>query len=182
MAHRFITDFKKFIEYGADDVEYDDVFTLCLDSAETFIENYCNIKLEQDTVSFTINGNGETFIHVPAAPLSSITEIVIDGVSDTVLDNYYIDGNFIKLKSGVLSTGVQNITVTYIVGWIDAQVPPPVMTTMFRIADKIYKDTTQNRDGVSGYDSQTKIGVDFIPSDLPEGTKLFLQPYVNYKV
>jgi len=181
MSHRLLSDFKNFIEYGNSDTEYDEIFSLVLESAESFIENLCNMKIEQESLTYTFNGDGTDTIRLPYTPIASIDTIVVSNDTKDVSD-YYTNGSFLVDMVNTFTTGTQNVVITYTVGYLDADIPAPIKTSMFRIADKIYKDMSQNRDGVASFDSQTKVGVDFVKQDLPEGVLLFLQPYRNIVV
>ena len=181
MAHRLLTEFKIFMDYDEEDVTHDNFFDIALGAAERFIENYCGIKLDVDTITSTTNGDSTAVLFLPVLPIGTINSVEVDGVVKDASE-YYVSNGAVRLVADVFSAGVQNIVVDYTTGYADIDLPNDIKVSMFRIADKIFKDAIQNRDGIDSFSSQTKMGVNYIQQDLPEGVQLMLNMYRNIRI
>ena len=175
MSHRFLDEFKGYMGYDTGEVSKDESISLCLEASEGFLEsNYGIICLSKELTS-VFDGDGKSFFYVPYV-IDSITSITLDSV---VIDPslYSFKYNKVRLKEGSLTSGFDNVTVVYKVGYLDTALPSGIKTALFKLAEKLFKDADESRDGIGGYNTNIKTGLDFVQLHLPNTFLNLIAPY-----
>ena len=176
MAHRLLDDFKKYAELAVDELDKDDKISLALSASEDLIKSKYNIHIAEATKIEISDGDGTASIYTNYAitALSSIT--LNENVED--ITNYSARGNVVRSKSSTFAEGYDNVTVTYTTGYADADIPSSLKMALFKLADKFYRDADEARDGVSGFSTNTKTGIQYEVQHLPTSFTALIQPYV----
>ena len=164
---QYLQEFKQYREMELNNTEFDTLLDIALTAAHDYIERYCNILLSQDTITVTMDGTGTSIITIDKYPINSIDSLSISG---TTIDSsvYYIRGNMIGLKYGVFTSGIDNVSVTLSIGY--QALPDMLRLCLFKLADKLYSDAVDNKDGVVSYTTgngvSEKFSDDVIPSTI----------------
>lgn len=180
MSHRLLDDFKAYIDYDLADVTKDDVLSLCLSASEGFLKDTHGINCELKEITVVLDGDGNDYVYLPNI-ISSISKVTIDSVEldiTTVSPRY----NKVRLKEGSFTSGIDNISITYTVGYQDISIPNNLKVAMYKLAFKLFKDTDESRDGIANYKTNIKTGIDFIQQHLPDTFEFLIQPYIIYSV
>ncbi len=180
MESIFLEELKKFMELDDNNTENDEVLNIALNAAQGMIDKYCNISTTPATKVLILNGTGLTTIPVDYLPITSIDALGIGGEVQNVLD-FYIDRSTIGSLSTTFTSGIRNIDLTLTVGYPTVEdIPYDLLIALLKIAEKFYTDAAENREGMSGYNTNTKVGEDFVVSELPSGVETILQLHKRY--
>jgi len=173
MAHRLLNSFKVYADLDLANTDKDDKISLALTAAETFINNRYNIMLESKSFVETFDGDGTNVIRTTYR-IDSLVSVLIDGVDDG-LSNYSIKDNVIRLISGNTTTGYGNIIVTYMVGY--DTLPQDLELALYKLANKLYTDADEAREGVNNFSTDTKTGITYVVQHLPTSFETLINPY-----
>ena len=173
MAHRLLNSFKAYADLDVANTAKDDKISLALTAAETFINNRYNIMLESKSFVETLDGNGTNIIRTTYR-IASLVSVLIDGI-DNGLANYSIKDNTIRLISGKVTKGYGNIIVTYMVGY--NTLPQDLELALYKLANKLYTDADEAREGVNKFSTDTKTGITYIAQNLPTSFETLINPY-----
>jgi len=175
VSHRLLDEFKGYLNYDLGDVTKDDSISLCLSASEKFLQSYYGVHCESASYTYVTDGNALDYLYLPHV-ISSVTSDSIDAVA---VDSTLISpkGNKLRLKEGSFTSGFDNVSVVYNVGYSDLDLPMDLKVAMFKLASKLFKDSDENRDAISGYNTNTKTGIDFIQKHLPDTFELLIAPY-----
>ena len=95
---------------------HDDLLQLIIDSAESFIGEYCHIALEEGTHTEKFNG-GSFYLYVGKCPLVSVTSLSIYG-EVIAPEDYLVEEFGILQQTGLRWEGeLQGIEVEYVGGY-----------------------------------------------------------------
>ena len=175
MSHRFLDEFKGYMGYDTGDVTKDESISLCLEASEDYLVSNFNIMCLEQSLTYTADGDGGDYLYLPYR-INTITSITLDGV---VLDSntYVFRQNKIRLKEGSFTSGFDNLIVVYTAGYLDESLPPSLKSAMFKLAEKLFKDADESRDGIGGFNTNTKTGTDFVQLHLPNTFYNLIAPY-----
>jgi hypothetical protein len=118
-----------------------------IDSAESFVEEYCDISLTSEEVTESLDG-GSYYLRVSRKPMTVVSS-VIDTDDDTVLDS----DDYKNVAFGLFQAdetqwgqGLQRYETTYTGGW--AEVPPGLKLAIRQLVLRAYAnfEAQDNRD------------------------------------
>ncbi len=179
MASRFLDDFKNYKEFDLTDTSQDEIMNLVLDASESYIENECNIILAESTKTLNISGNGTNTIYLDASPINSIVSVKIDDVIQDIND-FVVINNHLYYKVSTFTSGALNVLVAITTGYSPTSISNTLKLAILKLADKLFTDATDNRDGVTGYDTGIKMGEHYVHSDLPDNIKAILYQHKRW--
>jgi len=132
-----VTDFNTFTGANTDNPSQSQIF---IDSAESILKLYLGFDPSSQIYTETIDGYASQSIQVSAKPITLITSITIDSISQAVV-NFYSDDENIAYKQNVkvFTSGIQNIVINYTAGY--TIVPPVMKSTILRIAGLLYSES-----------------------------------------
>ena len=175
MSNRYLDKYKLYKNIATDDTSLDDLLNQLLDSGETYFKSY-NIYLEEETVTFKYNGNGDNMLTLPTLTIQSIEEIKIGGVSIDLI-NFYREGNLLYYIGNVFIKGIQNIEVTLKVGYTDVDsTPDDLLLALLIFVDKLYESVKNNENSVS-YMQDSVGGNSHYTPNLPKNFYVLIKPY-----
>ena len=175
MSHRLLDDFKGFLSYDLSDSTKDDALSLALGASESALYSVYGIELESKNKTEVFDGEGTSY-YLLSEGVTSIVSLTVDSVVIELTD-IYIKNGYLKLKTGTITSGIQNCTLVYSVGYADAELPENLKMALFKLANKLFSDTEESRDGISNYTTGTKVGTDYIAKHLPDTFEFLVQPY-----
>ena len=178
--HRLLTDFKVYSNLDLTVTDTDELIDTVLTASEEYIKTMYGIYLKSDTITEIIDGDGKTYFTVKY-DIVSIISLTIDGVAIGISD-ISVKDNVVRLKTITPTNDYDNIEITYTVGWEDIVLPMQLKLALFKLADKLYTDITEDREGVSGYNTNTKVGIDYIYHELPDNFETMINPYKKIRL
>lgn len=175
MSHRFLDEFKGNMGYDTTDVSKDNSISMYLEASEDYLKTSHSIVCLSQEITYTVDGNALSYLYTPYK-INTITSITVDGV---LLDSgtYVFRNNKIRLKEGSFTSGYDNVVIVYTVGYADADLPSSLKTAMFKLAEKLFKDADEAREGISAYNTNTKTSTDYIQNHLPLTFLDLISPY-----
>ena len=161
MASVFLDEFKQYLEFDITDETEDVLINDVLLGTQSYISTTYGTVIGQVTKTITLNGNGNAYYYLNESPIISITSLTI---SDTLqnTDNYYFKDNEIRLITGTFISGTQNVELEFTVGYDTSSIPDDLKLALFKIAEKMYYDASQNRDGVTTISNDIKQNASFV--------------------
>lgn len=175
MSHRLLDEFKQSIEYDLADTLKDDKLSLALSSAESMIETTYNIQVGLKEVEVVFDGDGESIVFLeyynPSFVSLTVDTVAIDSTE------VYFKNSYLRLKTLTFTSGVQNCVLKVNVGFEDTVLPDSIRMGLFKLANKIFVDMDEAREGVTSYSTGTKVGTVFVQKHLPDTFELLIQPY-----
>ncbi len=129
-----------------------------IEEASAAIQNYCHqqiAEVEDDEVTFDITGR-QTKLFLPELPVNGVSEVLEDGETLTVADDYKLGNYGILHRIGSYwATGVQVVTVTYSHGY--GVIPDDVVNVCVRAAARRYQAGLRSEatDGISAVQGMT---------------------------
>ena len=174
-----LDEFKAFLERDIADTELDTILQISLDSAFKFVETYCNLSLINSEVVYKpikpISDSKE--LKLPYYPVLDVVEVKFKNTIQDIT-KFYID-DFKILKSDIpLPTERNSVEIKISVGYKD--IPSDLRWCIFKIADKMFKEATDNMENIRGYDNGIKSGEDYIHTDLPDTVEMILIRYKKF--
>lgn len=135
--------------------------TRAINAATAAIQNYCHQVLERvEDESITLDSSGATKIFLPELPVASVAEVIEDGETLTVDEDYKLGQHGIlhRLSNDVAipwAAGVQILEITYTHGY--ETMPTDVVDICTRAASRAYQAglKAEDADGVPGIISKS---------------------------
>lgn len=132
-----------------------------INAATAAIQNYCHQVIEWvEDESITLDSNGAKKIFLPELPVASVAEVIEDGETLTVDDDYKLGqhGVLHRLNNDVAipwAAGVQILEITYTHGY--ETIPGDVVDICTRAASRAYQAglKAEDSDGVPGIVSKS---------------------------
>lgn len=175
MSHRLLDEFKQSIEYDLADATKDDKLSLALSSAESMIEATYGVPIGLKEVEIVFDGDGSNTVFTEYYNPSFVS-LTIDGVTIASTEVYF-KNNYLRLKTLTFTSGIQNCILKISVGFTDLLLPDSIRMGLFKLANKIFVDMDEAREGVTSYSTGTKTGMVFVQKHLPDTFELLIQPY-----
>lgn len=166
-----LSDMQAFL--GASAASSQDDVRACILVASDAVEKYTGRKWRRQTVTETYDG-GRTALNLRSTPVLSVTSVTESG-STVTSGNYVLDAQAGLLHRGTTAgtwpwmPGVQNVTVTYVVG--QSNVPDPIVYACKQVVSTLWAERNSG-----GKRSQPD---DYAgPTDLiPRPVRMLLDPY-----
>jgi hypothetical protein len=160
---------------------YDNMLQRMITGASQWIKTWSNRDFYAGSYVQTMDGNNFETISVDQYPITSITGIVIDGV--TVLPaNYKADNTgqpFITLTDGsVFNKGTQNVVISYAAGYGNVAagtIPMDVVQACIELVAWRYTERTRIQQ------SSKSMGGEVVSYSTGEGSKAAMVILANYK-
>ena len=119
-----------------------------LGAAQEIVKNYLGYDPESGNHTDYISAIGNNRLYLMAQPISAVSSVELNGVAITS-DEYTINGNYLRLKSGVWPEGDENVKVSYTAGWSAQTLPDTVKMVILQIATLMLEEAGENI-GVTG--------------------------------
>lgn len=161
MASVFLEEFKRYLEFDVTDDREDTLLDIVLLGTQSFIGSVYGTVIGQQVVTDTLNGNGQAYYYLNQSPIVTISSLSIDGTAVDIGD-YYFKDNEIRMITGTFTSGTQNVDINYTIGYDTSDIPDDLKLALFKIAEKMYYDASQNRDGVSVISNDIKQRASFV--------------------
>lgn len=156
MAPELIELFVKYIDVSGEDIEVVDFASQILTQVEDFIYHTYDISISPRTVTEYLNGSGGTRLYTSKGNITSVTLLEVFDEPLT-LTSAILKRNSIYLPDNTFTYGVNNVKVTYVIGYaIHTDIPPSLLNAVFSVGKKMYTDITKNLENVSLISSDTK--------------------------
>jgi hypothetical protein len=160
---------KEYLKIDATDTSQDNLLEGLINASSNAIENYCNSKLKEQTITEEYDGTSSSNLFLNQMNLSSITSISIDGVTvDASEYKFRRNGIVVRLNS-VWPRGILNTNVTYKAGF--ATVPPDLELACKHLVNFYYKTE------ISDFSRTFGDGMVIRPEAWPVQVKALLSPY-----
>jgi hypothetical protein len=121
-----LADVKAWLSIAASDTTFDNLLQRLLSACSMTMQAYMNRLLNQNTYTYTFNGNGKPWIMLLNYPIQSVTSVMIDGQSvlpgapadefGAQTDGFYNDDDTVYLRNTLFRRGVQNCQIEYVGG------------------------------------------------------------------
>ncbi len=137
---------KDFLKIPDATTSQDDFLDTCCEWAQGQIESWLKRAVESTAYSETRDGDGSSLLYLKNYPIVSVTSITINDVAVTDLSTNVktnLNTGAVYLKSGIFTSGFQNVTVVYTAGYAASAIPDEIKAAVIELAAIIYKDSTQ---------------------------------------
>ncbi len=134
-----VADIANFLQVSISTAEQSAAARRALTEASQAIRNYCRQHLELvEDDEVTLDSKGGARLFLPELPVLEVSEVIEDGVTLTVDDEYKLGAHGILHRIGARwKKGVQMIQVTYSHGY--AELPDDIVAVATRAASRAYQ-------------------------------------------
>lgn len=124
------------IDYDADDT----LLSTLIESVESFVEEYCNIKLSSDDYEERLDGDGRQLWpnNLPLTAVSSVVDVWDDEETIAATEYFYTDTRIIPNETGVWADGELRYLVSYTAGYTDVTAPKGLKIGMLGLVIRAY--------------------------------------------
>ncbi len=175
--HYLLDEFKIYKNMDLSDNSKDSIINYVLYSIEDFFKSEYGIYLNKEE-----NVNKKFSVKKGMATLPSYNiEITIAKLDDNVIDvsDLYMVGNILKSKSGILTDGIDNLELTYNIGFSFDDIPFNLKLGLFIFADRLYEKVENNANLTSSFTDPVS-GRVIIAQNIPKEIYQLISPYMVY--
>jgi hypothetical protein len=159
MTPELIAYFIQYLDISGEDVEIISFASQLLAQVEDYIYNTYDISINPRTLIEYHDGKNSKKLYTTKGRITSVNSIIVGGVALDI-SSIITTGNSIYIPDNTFPTGVDNIMITYSVGFTNyTDIPPSLLNAMFSIGKKMYTDITKNLENFSMVSSDIKQSV-----------------------